>query len=410
MIKNIIYSIFFSLFLLSGIVKVFIFFYGFDLPFDLTLIIGVLLLFQLFTDKLLLRRWVLFAKITQFRTITYLIILFYFWIFLSNSWSPSVLYSITKSINILTIFISLFWPVLSSKFNENYFFLAFSITSAFFGLWFVIFILPNIYIDPSYYKIQSGYLYISVISGVSLIMVITQGIVLKSFLKALLIIILLIILVLSGGRSALIAFLGIIPCWLVFTLFKFKKVTEGKNTFKFVIFFSILTLFTMSYFNLEKIENLFDRSVQRISLVSNFFNDRNAGESIEQRVNLIDFSNEQINSSLSQFIFGGGNGSFGVFYNGVDERRYPHNIFIEIFFEYGLIGLVIFVPFLIISIRYFFFNRKIWLFAFIFFQALKSNDLGDQRIFFALISIGLLDNFIIKSKELSHRLILKRNK
>lgn len=45
-------------------------------------------------------------------------------------------------------------------------------------------------------------------------------------------------------------------------------------------------------------------------------------------------------------LFGRGIGSWSVFYLGYDQRAYPHNLFLEVAFEQGLLGLSFFVLFL----------------------------------------------------------------
>lgn len=114
----------------------------------------------------------------------------------------------------------------------------------------------------------------------------------------------------------------------------------------------------------------------------------NTDKSMLGRFDRLTFALETIFSSISTFFFGEGIGSFGVLYTGVDVREYPHNIFLEAWFELGIFFLILLVIFLIFP---FMLNRKSFLKALIvycLFNALKSGDLiGLWLLFFF---IGLL--------------------
>lgn len=58
-----------------------------------------------------------------------------------------------------------------------------------------------------------------------------------------------------------------------------------------------------------------------------------------------------INGTFPQQLFGHGIGNFGIAYLGVDERYYPHNIFLEILYENGLISLSIFLYIILYMIK-----------------------------------------------------------
>lgn len=74
---------------------------------------------------------------------------------------------------------------------------------------------------------------------------------------------------------------------------------------------------------------------------SSFYISRFSGESSSgsDREELIDEAIKFRN--ISYFFFGSGTGDFGYFMNKSDSRHYPHNIFAELFFETGVIGIVI---------------------------------------------------------------------
>jgi len=116
--------------------------------------------------------------------------------------------------------------------------------------------------------------------------------------------------------------------------------------------------------------------------------DINSDASMLGRFERLTFALETIFGSASTFFFGEGIGSFGILYTGEDLREYPHNIFLEAWFELGVFFLIALIVFLIFP---FMMKRKSFLKAFIiycFFNALKSGDLiGLWLLFFF---IGLL--------------------
>ena len=89
----------------------------------------------------------------------------------------------------------------------------------------------------------------------------------------------------------------------------------------------------------------FKFSLYRITSFIDFEGDTSA----MSRFDYISFSFDEIFGSIQGFFIGFGIGSFGVMYDGIDQRQFPHNIFIEAWFELGLIGLffdnnIIYIP------------------------------------------------------------------
>jgi O-antigen ligase len=97
---------------------------------------------------------------------------------------------------------------------------------------------------------------------------------------------------------------------------------------------------------------------------------------------------------------GGGLGSFSMQYQGVDERLYPHNIFLEILSEMGILGLIPFlmILFMIIkkginqirTIKSSFLNQIGWLigvWAIAFLNAQFTGDLVSNRLFWVLTAM-----------------------
>lgn len=121
-------------------------------------------------------------------------------------------------------------------------------------------------------------------------------------------------------------------------------------------------------------------------------------------------------------IFGGGLGSFAVYFSGVDARLYPHNIILEILAEMGLVGMLIFIGllfiigfFIIKSVRLknIDLNHRLglvfglWLITFT--NAQFSGDISSNRLFWVLTSI-LISTDIITKNRLTHQAFVATDK
>jgi O-antigen ligase len=51
-------------------------------------------------------------------------------------------------------------------------------------------------------------------------------------------------------------------------------------------------------------------------------------------------------NDLNNYFIGEGTGNFGFILFGFDSNGYPHNIFVELFYENGIIGLLLFLSLL----------------------------------------------------------------
>lgn len=90
------------------------------------------------------------------------------------------------------------------------------------------------------------------------------------------------------------------------------------------------------------------------------------------------------------FTVGYGFGSFNLLMYGEDKRGYPHNVFLEVMFELGLIGLLIILLFFALVIyRGIKRKRVVLLFAilFVMMNILKSYSIVDLRLLFGILSI-----------------------
>ncbi len=93
-------------------------------------------------------------------------------------------------------------------------------------------------------------------------------------------------------------------------------------------------------------------------------------------------------------IFGYGIGAWPIHALSSDEHAYPHNIFLEIAVEYGAVGLLLFIAFLVVTAYIYLKNPSaealLWLGLVIlaFVAAQTSGDLSDNRRLFAFIGLA----------------------
>lgn len=100
-------------------------------------------------------------------------------------------------------------------------------------------------------------------------------------------------------------------------------------------------------------------------------------------------------------VFGYGIGSFSYLVSGEDKRGYPHNIFLEIWFENGILATFMFVAFLYFNfyaairrIDKLFVNNFLWVNVYFLFTLIKSSSLTDARVFFSFAGLLFASFFI----------------
>lgn len=90
-----------------------------------------------------------------------------------------------------------------------------------------------------------------------------------------------------------------------------------------------------------------------------------------------------------KLIKGSGIGSFSLLTMGEDVTYYPHNIFLEIFFENGLIGLILFLIILFLFFKSFKLNIVYLLCIYFLIASLVSGDIPGNNNFFILLFISI---------------------
>ena len=196
-------------------------------------------------------------------------------------------------------------------------------------------------------------------------------------------------LMLTGGRGPLVAIL--VASFLI--IIKQTNLNYRKGVIKYnkKAVIGLFTLFaSVIYFFLS--DNLiFNQLKIRLS----HFSDANGGDSVSGRLSRFDVAFEMIKSKP---IFGSGIDSFSYF-TGAPEN-YPHNIFLEIFSELGIIGLMSFIllissallkfPYKSLTLKSKYQNISWSIFAMFIFSLINANISGNiqgNRITFALCAI-----------------------
>jgi len=319
-----------------------------------------------------------------------LLIFFYLYILFSLTYSPSTNYKFDKYFNSFGNIIFFLYPLSIQNLNYNILkkvliFIVVPITLIFYTINFTY---NNIFFNS---LVKFNYLLIGFHLGVLIILLFTTEFRNKYF-KYFIILLLLI----SSARGSII-FIFIILLILFFK--NYKKINIRYMPKKIIyypfIFFSIIFII-YNYF-----EFYFQRTIFRFS---NFAT--GIDNSSLQRLNFMKFAFHESFENISYFLWGHGFGSFGVFYFHIDERSYPHNLFIELFFELGIIGLFLFLFIIFYNLRFFKINNFFsLLLVFSLFNSMKSGNFSDQWIMFLSLG-GLISDYkknIISSEAYASR-------
>ena len=396
----------YALYLLSGFIKSFLIFWHLNLKIDLTLIFAIFL-----TLGMIIHIWgSKFYNLSLKRMFSFeALILFYSWMIFSLIYGISPEYCYIKTFLFLTNILAFMIPLFYKGFNIEKFLKFFVILETIIGLIFLYYF-PKIYFLPSSETLkffEGIYLGSSEISGLCLIILFCKRLYKKSF-HFLLIILNFAILVLAGGRGPLIFTLLVLLFLYIFLFVKSLKKGKVKKYLVYNILLGcslIISIFIIIYILFPKTHFLLERSLSRMSYIIEFIKgSTNYDYSIEARVYHLRFSINQIMQNTTSFLFGYGIGSYGMLYSGYDGRGYPHNIILEVWVELGLIGVILFIFFLLSTFKnnIRFENPFFWVILFLFFNALKSSSLVDLRIMFGFLAI-----FIIYGDYLNYQKMLK---
>jgi len=402
--------ILYLIYLFSGILKAVLIFYDYKLPIDITLFTGFLLLLYIVYNSFV--NGVKLKIQTNIATASLILFLFFIWMLISLIYGASTNYGYFKAVLFLTNIIAFLFPLLINKFDLLRFLRLFSVFIILSFVWFyyVYFILiKNLKGTELYYQVAGLSLTLAIYGGIILLVLITsrKRIFDKTFYNISAISLTVFFLILSGARGPI--FFVIISLFL-FYMSKIPRISISRKIninriLKYVLFilpFFLSVIFVGIYKYYDKISVLLERSIYRISLIVNGIESgKDMGDSVNVRINQIEFAVKSIFDNFKNFLIGYGFGSFGIMYSGEDGRLYPHNILLEIWFELGFLGLFIFSAFLI----YIFFGKikqrtyiSGLVLLYIFLNMLKSNSIVDIRVFFAFFALFII-NFNIYINE-----------
>ena len=408
-------EVIFAIFYLSGIIKSFLIFYKIPFIVDFTLFAAFLVIIAVFIEFKNKKIPIVFNK-NNLLAFVFLLI-FYLWMIISLIWTPSNNYSFKKVFFFLPNIISFGFPLIYKRFDIAKFFRIISI-----ALIIVSIVFLKIYLDYSADKISRAYyqpilgLYLtcSSLMGINILVILgaKKKVFKNLFISSFVVTLSIILMFLLGARGPLIfVLLLLIPLLFI----KFFKLSYFKillsSDFRKVLFsgFTILFFLTFSLIFENEVKVLLDRSVFRISLLmpssdsetssvpttSNTTKSSSINTSVDTRIDQLKFSMDLIKNNKFESIYGFGVGSFGILYLQKDFRAYPHNIFLEIWVELGLIGLILFLIFL-----YFVFSKNLngtnyinlLVLVYIILNVLKSSSYVDIRVFFAVFAMYMLSS------------------
>lgn len=353
-----------AVFLCSGLFKSLLNSFRLNIPFDITSATGLLVLLLMLINNRFIKH--------QHLGGVFLLFLFTTWAIFTSAYTSSDNYYIIKVLKIGQICIAfLAGYYVIRKNSEIYFFRIIILLSITLGLIYSYRIIYIALLNRNWDEITAAYLGISLLNSFALVsLVVFNKRLFKPPVLIALIFMCLIALFASGGRG------GILFCFFSLMVY---MVSESKNLKQ--IFSGLLVIMLAiiaAYYQFDEIKLLFERSIYRFS----FFFSEDKGSSVNQRLELITFT---INKIAENPIFGYGVGSFSKEYYNIDGRYYPHNIILEIWFELGAIGVVIFGSFLLTLL--FKFNVKkniIYLVIMLppLLNSLKSLDFSEHRLLF----------------------------
>lgn len=407
----------FVVYLLSGIIKgIYLSKNWFD-SFDITLISGLALSF-LIARNIIIHKPKTFISPKLWRISS--LLLFYLIAILTILYSPSEYYGYYKAIIFLTNILAIISPFFFFRFNI-YKFISFV---AFFAVLIGIYslIVYGFYFSFSenilghslkFYRgfyLDSGYLL-----GLATILTLK----LRNFnFKAILLCTLILLLWASAARGPIIfttfsILIYISAITLDYGVMGILKKLYPKRLFLLIVVGSNILLITGIY-QTSFGSTILNRTLYRFSVIvppnieetANMAEQMAAGNLSQQDLNFrnqpeqsnVDriehyvYSWNMINKSWKTRLLGYGFGSYGIIKDGTDGRLYPHNIFLEIWFETGLLGLLPFLHFIIYGMFWTLKNNQqivgiavLYLLA----NTFKSYSLIDHRIIMGIMGIAI---------------------
>jgi len=394
----------FILFFFSGLIKSVLNYYNINSYIDITFLSSLFVILYLIYD-ISINHFKFNIHKNKIISIASLLF-FYFLMIISISYSESPNYKYEKTLLFSLNIIAFLYPILIKAFNTKRFLKQNIIITILLSFWYI-WISGNVksidYQSIQYHIYASFYLASSLMLGLNLIILTTSQQLIFSTKKQQTIIsfIIFITMLLTRGRGPLIFSFFIIVIFYLYQFLKQKqlllRVVSLINNIKLFFLSGIIFLFIYIP-NYSTFNKMISTTVTRLLLLiphpfSNTIIEH--GDSVDTRVSQIKESFNLIFDNIYNFIFGYGIGSYGFITKGIDVRLYPHNIFIEIMVEMGIIGLLSFILFAITT-QYSSINKNKFISSFVIFylllNMLKSSSITDIRIYFAIFAIYIVSS------------------
>lgn len=424
-------ELFFLIFVLSGVLKDFLYRRVNPIYIDLTLIFAILMTTVLIVN---FKETLIKLKASFGSRPIQIFLVFVLYMLTTLLYTSSDGYSWQKVIYFQLNTIAFLYPILAPSFNLKKFVNGFIIVVSGIGIMSVLsyaFYLNNLSgllsFTPEFY--QSLYLNVGGFLGVAIILTLT-----KNYSRPVILLLWFLALCLwfTAARGPIIFALMVLLVYLI-NLFYNKNVKENtKNFLKtnraslltellFGILIIVTTVFS-PYLNQLHQRALYrfggivpsEEIIEKSGILSqhgniNLDDIAFAGNHSSTSIRMIHilFTKEMVLASPEAFLFGYGIGSYGYEFEGMDERLYPHNMILEVWFETGLIGVLLLLFFFVAVLKVCIQNRQFLLslvILYLLLNAMKSNALEQHRVLFAFIGLAMAipskDQFPEKLKSL----------
>lgn len=364
------------LFLFSGLVK------WIPFPVDFTLFSGLLLLVFIAND----------AYKKSFKlynlTIGYLYVTFYVFVLvymLSFFYTDSKIYALIKVKGFVLNTIAFTFPITSIKVEDfNKIVQVVTILT----LLMIVFFCYLLYVDlfdliltneddqlKFFFTSLPSYLSYGALLCISFILLLNNN----SFIAVVYKLIIFYFLIILTGRGPLLTLILILIFNYLLRNKNFNFIKYLKYLFVFVLVAAVYVYFEFEFFDFE-----------RFNVFSNYKSD----ESVSSRFIYIQ---KCLDGFLDSPIFGNGIGSTGLLISGNDTVLYPHNLFVEVLSECGLIGFILYLSIFVFSIVIIYAKKIpfeyfpiLLVVLFIFIQDMKSGAFEAWRISCGLLSIATI--------------------
>jgi O-antigen ligase len=189
-------------------------------------------------------------------------------------------------------------------------------------------------------------------------------------------------IILTGSRGP---FLGVFISFAAAFIIARKKLSRASFPLAFIV---VIAAVVYMFVKLPE---------EQTHRIANLFKSRyETGEAVETRTGPFGWV---LKNSWKSPVWGNGTGAFAMDYAQVDRREYPHNVFLELLYENGIIGVVLLLMFLWLVFKRWLIARSYadvgfpiqtvnivgllgLLFLYNFLQSMKSSDIDGNRFFF----------------------------